>query len=117
MLSQTFDGEERVIAYGSRILTKMERQYCITRELLAVVHFVKYFKHFLMGRKFSFRTDHASLRWLKSFKEPEGQLARWLEVLDTYDFDLQHRPGIKHANADALSRGPCCQCSLDHQGS
>ena len=117
VLSQNIAGEERVIAYGSRILTKTERQYCITRrELLAVVHFVKYFKHFLMGRKFLLRTDHASLRWLKSFKEPEGQLARWLEVLDTYDFELQHRPGVKHANADAMSRGPCCQCSLDHQG-
>ena len=117
VLSQIIEGEERVIAYGSRILTKAERQYCITRrELLAVVHFSRYFRHYLTGRKFILRTDHASLRWLKSFKEPEGQLARWLEVLDTFDFDLQHRPGIKHANADALSRGPCCQCSLDHDG-
>ena len=117
VLSQIVDGEERVVAYGSRILTKAERQYCITRrELLAVVFFTKYFRHYLTGRRFLLRTDHASLRWLKSFKEPQGQLARWLEVLDTFDFDLQHRPGVKHANADALSRGPCCQCSLDHEG-
>ena len=117
VLSQIINGEERVIAYGSRILTKAERQYCITRrELLAAVFFTKYFRHYLTGRKFLLRTDHASLRWLKSFKEPEGQLARWLEVLGTFDFDLQHRPGIKHANADALSRGPCYQCTLDHQG-
>ena len=34
------DGRERVIAYGSRLLTKPERQYCVTRrELLAVVVF------------------------------------------------------------------------------
>lgn len=33
-------GKERVIAYGSRLLTKSERQYCVTcRELLAVVTF------------------------------------------------------------------------------
>ena len=39
VLSQTSsDGNERVIAYGSRLLTKPERQYCVTRrELLAVV--------------------------------------------------------------------------------
>ena len=117
VLSQSIQGEERVIAYGSRILTKAERQYCITRrELLAVIFFTRYFRHYLTGRKFLLRTDHASLRWLKSFKEPEGQLARWLEVLDTFDFDLQHRPGVKHTNADALSRGPCCQCALDHEG-
>ena len=33
------DGRERVIAYGSRLLTKPERQYCVTRrELLAVLN-------------------------------------------------------------------------------
>lgn len=117
VLSQLVDGEERVIAYGSRVLTKQERRYCITRrELLAVVHFVKTYRHFLVGKEFKLRTDHASLRWIKSFKEPEGQLARWLETLDTYNMTLEHRPGKKHINADALSRGPCMQCSMDHEG-
>ena len=85
-------------------------------ELLAVVHFVKYFRHFLVGKKFTLRTDHASLKWIRNFKEPEGQVARWLETLDAYDFDLVHRPGTKHGNADALSRGPCTQCGGDHIG-
>ena len=89
MLSQIIDGEEKVIAYGSRVLTKQERRYCVTRkELLAVVHFVKIYRHYLVGRKFVLMTDHASLRWLRSFKHPEGQVARWLEILNTYDFDL-----------------------------
>ena len=44
-----------------------------------------------------------------NFKNPEGQLARWLEVLDSHTFDIQHRPGKKHGNADALSRVPCSQ--------
>ena len=48
------------------------------------------------------RTDHASLRWLQSFHEPEGQVARWLECLSEYDFEVVHRPGTKHINADAL---------------
>ena len=43
-------------------------------------------------------------------KEPEGQLARWLEKLQEYHFDIVHRPGRKHANADSLSRRPCEQC-------
>ena len=81
VLSQNINGEEKVIAYGSRVLSKQERRYCVTRrELLAVVHFVKVYRHYLVGRKFTLRTDHASLRWLKSFKEPEGQVARWLET-------------------------------------
>ncbi|CAC5383461.1 unnamed protein product [Mytilus coruscus] len=36
--------------------------------------------------------------------DPQGQLARWHEVLSQYNFDIQHRAGIKHTNADALSR-------------
>ena len=43
---------------------------------------------------------------LKNFKEPEGMLARWLSVLGTYDFTLEHRPGVKHGNADGMSRAP-----------
>jgi hypothetical protein len=56
-----------------------------------------------LGRKFVLRTDHGSLKWLFNFKDSQGQLARWLEVLSQYDFEIQHRSGSKHQNADALS--------------
>ncbi len=55
-------------------------------------------------------TDHNSLRWLHSFRDPEGQVARWLELLAEYNFIVIHRPGPQHANADTLSRIPCRQC-------
>ena len=73
------DGQEWVIAYGSRALTKLERRYCITpKELLAVVTFIQLYWPYLTCHKFILRTDHGSLTWLRNFKEPEGQLARWL---------------------------------------
>jgi hypothetical protein len=59
----------------------------------------------------TFRLYHSSLQWLLNFKNPEGQMARWLEVLASFDMVVQHRPGKKHANADALSRLPCKQCN------
>ena len=31
-------------------------------------------------------------------------MARWLEVLAQYDFEIQHRLGLKHQNTDSLSR-------------
>ena len=37
-------------------------------------------------------------------------MARWLEILGEFDFKIEHRPGRKHGNADALSRIPCKQC-------
>ena len=111
VLSQVQDGEERVLAFGSKSLSKSERRYCVTRrEMLAVVYFVKYYKHFLLGKKFLLRTDHSSLRWMFNFRSPEDQVARWLEVLNTFNFDIEHRPGLKHGNADAMSRLPCRQC-------
>ena len=42
-----------------------------------------------------------------TLKNPEGQVARWLEVLQEYDFEIQHRAGRLHSNAEALSQRPC----------
>ena len=79
------DESERVIAYGSRVLTKPERHYYVTRrELLVVVTFIQHFRPYLLGREFILCTDHGS------FKQPEGQLARWLERLQEYNFKIYH---------------------------
>ena len=113
VLSQIIDGQERVIAYFSRSLSKTERNYCVTRrELLAIVEAIKHFHHYLYGAIFKVRTDHGALSWLMNFKNPEGQIARWLEVMASYNFSIQHRPGRLHGNADGLSRAsrPCDPC-------
>lgn len=106
-MSQVQRGRERVIAYASKKLSKAERRYSVTRrEMLAAVVFVQYFKHYLYGRKFRLRTDHGSLKWLSNFKNINGQIARWFETLAMYQFEIEHRPGSRHGNADALSRRP-----------
>ena len=105
------DGKEHVISYASRLLTKPECNYCVTRkELLAVVTFLHHFCQYLIGTPFVIHTDHSALTWLQNFKSPEGQLARWIEKLQEYKFTVVHRPGWKHDNADAISRLPCMQC-------
>ncbi|PIK60135.1 Retrovirus-related Pol polyprotein from transposon [Apostichopus japonicus] len=84
VLSQVTEGstQEKVVAYFSKALSKTERNYCVTRkELLAIVLSIKHFHHYLYGAKFVVRTDHGALRWLVNFRNPEGQLARWLETL------------------------------------
>lgn len=105
VLSQEQDGVEKVIAYASKTLNKQQKCYCATyRELFAVQWAVNHFHNYLWGRPFKLRTDHASLQWLLNFKEPEGIVARWVSVLDTFDFTIEHRAGSKHSNADGLSR-------------
>lgn len=107
------NGEEKVISYASRLYSTAEQRYCVTRkQLLAVVFFLKQFRQYLLGRRFVVRTDHAALRWLRRTPEPIGQQSRWLEVLEEFNFTVEHRPGKKHTNADALSRRPCRQCGM-----
>ena len=115
VLQQQQDGIERVIAYGSRSLSKEEKQYCTTRrELLAIVYFLAHFRHYLYGQEIIVRTDHGSLSWLLNFKQPTGQLARWLEQIAEYDIQIVYRPGRRHNNADTMSRLPNCnQCGRE----
>ena len=114
VLSQSQEGSERVIQYASKCLSKAQRNYSATeRELLAFVHFIDEFRHYLLGRPFIVRTDHAALRWLQTLSEPRGRRARWIELLSEYNFTVEHRPGRLHLNADALSRRPPSSSNQD----
>ena len=108
------DRKEHVIAYRRGMLSKPERQYCVTcRELLVVVKFLQHCWLYLLGHQFQLGTDHGSLTWLRNIRELEGQVANWLEWIQEYDFNIVHRQGKKHCNANALSRVPCNQCGRD----
>ncbi|XP_045161051.2 uncharacterized protein LOC123525957 [Mercenaria mercenaria] len=105
VLSQMQEGRECVIAYASRGLNKAEQNYCVTeKELLAVVYFVQYFRQYLLGRRFKIHTDHQALVWLFRLKEPSEKVARWIEILADFDFQIEYRPGKKQGHCDALSR-------------
>ena len=115
VLHQMQDGELKVIAYSSKALSKAERNYCVSRqELLAIVYHILHWKCYLWGNHFTVRTDHASLRYLINFKDVSGQLARWIDALSEFDYEIQSRPGSKNGNADSMSRIPCggkrCLC-------
>ena len=115
VLSQIHEGKEKVIAYYSRSLNSAEKQYCVTRiELLAIIRAIKQFHCYLYGQRFTVRTDHAALTWLLKFRNPEGQIVHWIQRLQEYDFEITHRAGLKHNNADALFRRPCLQDNCRH---
>ncbi|XP_045206353.2 uncharacterized protein LOC123558545 [Mercenaria mercenaria] len=116
ILSQVIDDKEHVIAYMSKKMNKHEQQYCITRkELLAVVRALKQFHHYLYGRDILLRTDNSAVSWMRTLKSPNGQTARWLQELETYNLTVVHRPGRQHSNADALSRVPCTSCKRQQE--
>ncbi len=105
---------KKVIAYASKTLSDSQRRYCTTnKELLAVVMAVELFKYYLTGRHFTVVTDHASLTWLRNFREPEGMVARWISRLQPFDFAIVHRPGKPHSHADGLSRCTSRPCKRE----
>ena len=108
VLQQEDNGELRVLGYYSACFSREEKNYCVTRrELLAIVKACRHFREFLGGRQVIVRTDHSSLKWFNAFKYPDGQFARWMEELASYDLKVGYRVGKEHVNADALSRRPC----------
>ena len=107
---------ERPIAYSSKKFSDTERHYCARRrELLAIVYHVKHFHTYLRGRDFIIRTDHASLRYIKTTRELPSQFHRWCMTMEEYTYEIQVRKGTLHTNADGMSRLPCnkkvCICS------
>ncbi|KRX35647.1 Retrovirus-related Pol polyprotein from transposon [Trichinella murrelli] len=95
-----------------------ERRYCaIRRGMLSLVWTLREFHPYLYGQRFLVRTDHSCLRCLTTFKEREWRVARWLESLAHFDFEVEHRAGRLHGNADALSRTSYTQCGRLVKGS
>ncbi|KAG2192671.1 hypothetical protein INT47_009241 [Mucor saturninus] len=96
--------KETVIAFGSRALRGSERNYAATHlEALGLIWGIVRFRHYLAGRKFILRTDHAALVFIVNNAKPSPKLSRWAAALMEYDFVIQHQPGRDNP-ADALSR-------------
>ena len=105
VLSNVISGKERPLVFASRVLLKTETNYSKTkREALAVVQAVKWFKSYLWGKKFVLRTDHSILHWLFKQKDPDGMIFRIQHQLQEFDFQVVHRAGLKHGNANGLPR-------------
>jgi hypothetical protein len=97
--------EGRVVAYASRQLKPHETRYAThDLECAGVVHALKTWQHYLYGETFELYTDHKSLKYLKTQKDLNMRQKRWMELIDTFDFQILYHPGKANKVADALSR-------------
>lgn len=101
------NGQSRPVAFTSRKLSPAERNYPThEQELLAVVHALKTWRYYLDGSHFIVYTDHATLQHFPTQPNLTRRQARWMELLQEYDFTFKYKPGKDNVVPDALSRRP-----------
>ena len=105
-----------VVAYASRQLRKHEVNYPThDLELAAVVHALKIWRHYLMGKRCELYTDHKSLKYIFTQSNLNLRQRRWLELIKDYDLGINYHPGKANVVADALSRrSHVSQLVVDH---
>ena len=96
---------ERLIGCGGRKCTEAESNYSSNKgETAAFVDGLERFEHLLRFAPFKARVDNRCLSYIKNLKKPTGIWNRWLEFINSFQFEINHRAGTKHGNVDALSR-------------
>ncbi|KAM9892021.1 hypothetical protein OXX69_012141, partial [Metschnikowia pulcherrima] len=94
-----------VVAFESRKFKGAELNYDVReKEFLAIIHALKKWRHYLLDKPFVLYTDHHSLQFVLTQKTPSGRIARWLDVLAEYNFEIRYIQGPRNVVADCLSR-------------
>jgi hypothetical protein len=93
-----------VVTYASKQLRKHEKYLTHDLELAVVVHALKIWRHYIIGKKCEVYLDQKSLKYI--FTQPYLNLRqrRWLELIKDYDLGINYHPGKANVVADALSR-------------
>ena len=100
--------EGRVVAYLSRQLRPHEENYAThDLELAAVVHALKTWRHYLLGKRYEIYTDHKGLKYTFTQRELNMRQRRWLDLIKDYDLCFQNRPRVAKVIENAISKKFC----------
>ena len=102
------DGHWKPVAFHSRKLKPPEQNYVLhDKEMLAIVEAFVEWRHYCEGAQHQIvvMTDHNNLRWFLTTKQLSRRQAHWAEMLSSFNFVIEYRPG-KRNPADAPSRRP-----------
>ncbi|MCO5603082.1 hypothetical protein L7F22_057227 [Adiantum nelumboides] len=97
--------EAHAIAYESRRLSSAEQVLGIHEKgLLAVLHALDSWKHYLLGTLFILQMDHQSLKYFMTQTKLSDKQMRWANFLSHFNFQIAHIAGKHIQVANALSR-------------
>ncbi|XP_047267518.1 uncharacterized protein LOC124897941 [Capsicum annuum] len=96
--------EGHPIAFESKKLNDAERRYTVhKREMTAIVHCLRTWRHYLLGAHFIVKTDNVATSYFQSQKKLSPKQARWQDFLAEFDYSLEYKPGKANVVADALT--------------
>ena len=97
--------DDHPVAYESRKLNDTERRYPIhDKEMTAIVHCLRVWRHYLLGSRFVIQTDNVATSYFQNQKKISPKQARWQDFLAEFDYIMEYKPGKTNVIADALSR-------------
>ena len=80
---------ERPIAFETRpIKGKLLRKDIYEKEMLAILHGLKKWRPYLMGRHFKVKTNHDSLKYFLEQRLSSEEQQRWVTKMLGYDFEI-----------------------------
>ena len=83
--------DNHVICYESRKLKEHKKNYATHDiELASIVHALKMWRHYLMGRRLELKTDHYGLKYLFDQPTLNVRQAIWVEFLCEFYFEIKH---------------------------
>ena len=71
--------------------------------LATIIHVLKMWRQYLMGRKLLLKTDTMSLKYLFNQLYLNARQSRWFAFLSEYHFELKHIKGKENKVVDAFS--------------
>jgi hypothetical protein len=94
------------IAFHSQSLLDAEKNYdAHDKEMLGVIYGLKMGRKFFLGAQelVRIRTDHKNLQYFREPQKLTGRQARWITLMQDYNYMFKYIPGETNIVADLLS--------------
>jgi len=104
-LGKNEDALAYAIYFVNKNLTPAELNYIVTeKEMLAIIHAVNKFRHYITRYEVLVHTYHSTIRYLMKKPFTNGRITKWLLLLQEFNLTILDRPGKENQVVDYFSR-------------